>query len=97
MLTNVNNKVVAICPPAVQTELGGIPGSHSFGTFSLRTPCSIPQQIPVAGTPLAEYTAATIEGILAGHEEVAHGFSIKTSRASRDELDGMFKGMLFAM
>ncbi len=26
-------KVVAICPPAVQTELGGVPGSHSFGAF----------------------------------------------------------------
>ena len=97
MLTNVNHKVVAICPPAVQTELGGIPGSHSFGAFPLHTPGSISQRFSVAGTPLAEYTAATIEGILAGHEELAHGFSIKTSRASRDELDGMFKGMLFAM
>jgi len=77
--------------------LGGIPGSHSFGAFLLRTHGIIPQQFAVAGTPLAEYTAATIEGILAGHEEVAHGFSIKTSRASRDELEGMFKGMLFAM
>ncbi len=58
------------------------------------------QQQPSAsptGTPLAEYTTATIEGILAGHEEVAHGFSVNTSRASRDQLDGMFKGMLFAM
>jgi hypothetical protein len=50
-----------------------------------------------AGTPLPEYAAATIEGILAGHEEVAHGMSVMTSRASRDELDGMFKGMLFGM
>jgi len=58
------------------------------------------QKQPLAmhtGTPLAEYTASTIDGILAGHEEVAHGVSIMTSRASRDELEGMFKGMLFDM
>ncbi len=60
--------------------------SHSAAAFILP-----------AGTPLAEYTEGTMEGILAGHEEVAHGFAVTTSRASREALDAMFKGMLFAM
>ena len=59
-------------------------------------PMHLPPTDP-AGTPLAEYTAATMEGILAGHEAVAHGFSVNPSRASREQLEGMFKGMLFAM
>lgn len=64
----------------------------SLSIAHLRSPSTTP-----TGTPLAEYTAATMEGILAGHEEVAHGFSVETSRASREKLEGMFKGMLFAM
>jgi hypothetical protein len=69
-------KVVAICPPAVQTELGGIPGSHSFGAFvfpctftHLRSPPTAP-----TGTPLAEYTAATMEGILLAMKRLPTGF-----------------------
>ncbi len=45
------------------------------------------------GTPLDEFTNAVAEQLQAGAIEVSYGFSAKSSRASREELEGIFKRM----
>ena len=45
------------------------------------------------GVPIAELADATFARVLAGEPEVAHGFAQQSSRASREELDGIFARM----
>jgi uncharacterized oxidoreductase len=45
------------------------------------------------GVPIAELAEATFARVLAGEPEVAHGFAQQSSRASREELDGIFARM----
>ncbi|NWJ98853.1 MAG: SDR family NAD(P)-dependent oxidoreductase [Chloroflexi bacterium] len=45
------------------------------------------------GVPLAEFADAVIKQIEDGELEITYGFSEKTSRASREELDEIFKRM----
>jgi len=45
------------------------------------------------GTPLNEFGDAVINGLEEGKEEITYGFSSNSSRASRDELDELFKQM----
>ncbi len=44
-------------------------------------------------TPLAEFASAVVKGLENGDSEISYGFSAKTSRASREELDQIFKQM----
>ncbi|MBA3872033.1 MAG: SDR family NAD(P)-dependent oxidoreductase [Anaerolineae bacterium] len=44
-------------------------------------------------TPLPEYIASVIEQLKAGSLETTHGFSANSSRASREQLDELFKRM----
>ena len=45
------------------------------------------------GTPLPEYINSVIEQLKAGSLETTYGFSAQTSRASREQLDELFKRM----
>jgi uncharacterized oxidoreductase len=45
------------------------------------------------GTPLNEFSDAVIKGLEKGKEEISYGFSANSSRASREELDEIFKRM----
>jgi uncharacterized oxidoreductase len=46
-----------------------------------------------SGVPLAEFASAVVKGLENGDPEVTYGMSAKTSRASREELDQIFKQM----
>ncbi len=46
-----------------------------------------------SGTPLNEFGDAVFKGLEKGDLEITYGFSTKTSRASREELDQIFKQM----
>ena len=46
-----------------------------------------------SGVPLAEFADAAFEQLKSGSNEVSYGFSAKTSKASRAELDETFKRM----
>lgn len=45
------------------------------------------------GTPLDEFTNAVINELEKGSEEITYGYSANSSRASREELDVLFKRM----
>ena len=45
------------------------------------------------GTPLPEYIASVVEQLKAGSLETSYGFSAQSSRASREQLDELFKRM----
>jgi uncharacterized oxidoreductase len=45
------------------------------------------------GTPLNEFGDAVFKGLEKGELEISYGFSTKTSHASREELDQLFKQM----
>jgi len=70
------------------------------------TPISVIEVIPPAvdtdlggvglhthGTPLPEYINSVIEQLKAGSLETTYGFSAQSSRASREQLDELFKRM----
>jgi uncharacterized oxidoreductase len=46
-----------------------------------------------SGTPLNEFCDAVFEGLKQGKEEITYGYTTRSSRASRDELDELFKQM----
>ncbi len=73
-LSGTSVSVIAIIPPAVDTDLGGV-GLHTHGT------------------PLPEYIASVVEQLKAGADETTYGFSSQSSRASREQLDEIFKRM----
>ena len=45
------------------------------------------------GVPVSELTEAVMQGLAEGKQEISHSFSKESSRASRDELDTIFKRM----
>ncbi|MEO8190930.1 MAG: SDR family NAD(P)-dependent oxidoreductase [Acidobacteriota bacterium] len=45
------------------------------------------------GVPVSDFVGSAMEGIARGEREIAYGFSQKASRASREELDGIFRQM----
>ena len=49
--------------------------------------------IHTTGTPLNEFADAVIDQLKKGSVEIAYGFSAQSSRASREELNEMFKRM----
>jgi uncharacterized oxidoreductase len=46
-----------------------------------------------SGTPLNEFGDAVFDGLKQGKEEIPYGYTAHSSRASRDELDELFKQM----
>jgi uncharacterized oxidoreductase len=46
-----------------------------------------------SGVPVDEFADVAIEGFRRGDQEITYGFSQKTSRASREELGEIFRGM----
>lgn len=46
-----------------------------------------------SGTPLKEFGDAVFEGLKQGNEEITYGYTSHSSRASREELDELFKRM----
>jgi uncharacterized oxidoreductase len=46
-----------------------------------------------SGTPLNEFGDAVFDGLRQGKEEITYGYTSRSSRASRDELDELFKRM----
>jgi uncharacterized oxidoreductase len=49
------------------------------------------------GVPLDEFADAVFKGLEKGEPEITYGFSAKTSRASREELDQIFKQMSLSL
>jgi uncharacterized oxidoreductase len=49
--------------------------------------------IHTTGTPLNEFADAVVDQLKKGSVEIAYGFSVQSSRASREELNEMFKRM----
>lgn len=46
-----------------------------------------------SGTPLNEFGDAVFDGLKQGKEEITYGYTVHSSRASREELDELFKRM----
>jgi uncharacterized oxidoreductase len=49
--------------------------------------------IHTSATPLNEFADAVVDQLKKGSVEIAYGFSANASRASREELNEMFKRM----